>query len=268
MGIGAILRWFAGWRPDSGRVQSLWTVVGGLRVHARVPTRPAPADAPAVVLVHGLAMSGRYMVPTLLGLAPRYRVYAPDLPGLGLSTRPTRPLTLSEQADALAGWMDGVGLERAALLGNSLGCQVIVRFAIRYPERLTRAVLVGPTMDPRARSPLRQAWRLLLDAPREAPSMRLIAVREYWRAGPRRTWGVLREALGAHVEDRLPGVRAPTLVVRGGRDPIVPERWAEEATRLLPRGRLVVLPKAPHAANYSTPAALVRAVQPFLDGDL
>ena len=82
MRIAAILRWFTGRRPDAGRVASLWTVVDGLRVHARVPTRPTtPADAPAVVLVHGLAMSGRYMVPTLLGLAPRYRVYAPGRGG-------------------------------------------------------------------------------------------------------------------------------------------------------------------------------------------
>lgn len=249
-----------------GRVKDVWTVVDGLRVHARVPERSAPDDAPAVVLVHGLAMSGRYMVPTLLRLAPWYRVYAPDLPGLGKSDRPARRLGLSEQADALAGWMDGVGLDRAALLGNSLGCQVIVRFAIRHPERLTKAVLVAPTIEPRARSPLRQAWRLLLDAPRESPSMIPIAVREYLRAGPRHTWNTLEEAIQAHVEERLPGVRVPTLVVRGERDPIVPQPWAEAVARLLPRGRLVVIPGAPHAVNYSAPEALVRVVRPFLAG--
>lgn len=250
------------------RVASMWTVVDGLRMHARVPNHPAPAGAPAVVLVYGLAMSGRYMVPTLLSLAPWYRVYAPDLPGLGSSTTPARRLNLSEQADALAGWMDGAGLDRAALLGNSLGCQVIVRLALSYPERLTRAVLVAPTMDPRARSALHQAWRLLLDMPREAPSMPFVALQDFWRVGVRRTWSTLSEAVQARVEEHFPGVQAPTLVVRGDRDPIVPQRWAKEVSCLLPRGRLVVIPGAPHAVNYSAPAALVCAVRPFLDGDL
>ena len=267
MRVKAVLRWFAGKRSATSRVSSVWTVVDGLRMHARVSDQRAPAGAPAVVLVHGLAMSGRYMVPTLLGLAPWHRVYAPDMPGLGESDRPPRQLSLSEHADFLAGWMDSVGLDRAALLGNSLGCQVIVRFAIRHPGRLTKAVLVAPTIEPLARSPLRQAWRLLLDAPHEAPSMLLIAVREYLHVGPRRTWGALKEAIQAHVEERLPGVQAPTLVVRGERDPIVPERWAVAVARLLPRGRLVVIPGAPHAVNYSAAGALVRAVRPFLDGD-
>lgn len=243
----------------------MWTVVGGLRLHARVPATSAPAHAPAVVLVHGLAMSGRYMVPTLLRLASRYRVYAPDLPGLGESDNPARHLNLSEQTEALAGWMESAGLERAALLGNSLGCQVIVRFAIKYPERLTKAVLVAPTIDPRARSPLRQAWRLLLDAPSEAPSMLLIAAWEYLRAGPRHTWRTLKEAVQAPVEERLPKVRAPVLVVRGERDPIVPQGWAEEVASLLPRGRLVVVSGAPHAVNYSDPEALASEVRPFLE---
>ena len=163
--------------------------------------------------------------------------------------------------------MESVSLDRAALLGNSLGCQVIVRFAIKYPERLTKAVLVAPTIDPRARSPVLQAWRLLLDAPREAPFMLLIAIREYLRVGPRRTWSTLKEAVQAPVEERLSRVQVPTLVVRGERDPIVPQGWAEEVAKLLPRGRLFVVPDAPHAVNYSAPAALVRVVWPFFEGD-
>lgn len=69
----ALLRRLAGGRPD---VASSWTVVDGLRMHARVPAAPAPVGAPAVVLVHGLGVSGRYMVPTLPGLAPWSRLRA------------------------------------------------------------------------------------------------------------------------------------------------------------------------------------------------
>jgi 2-hydroxy-6-oxonona-2,4-dienedioate hydrolase len=60
-------------------------------------------------------------------------------------------------------------------------------------------------------------------------------------------------------------VRVPTLVVRGSRDVIVPQRWAEEVTRLLPDGRLVIIPDAAHTLNYQKPAELTEAVRSFLN---
>jgi 2-hydroxy-6-oxonona-2,4-dienedioate hydrolase len=62
-------------------------------------------------------------------------------------------------------------------------------------------------------------------------------------------------------------MRVPTLVVRGSRDPIVPQRWAEEATHLLPEGRLVVIPDMPHTLIYNAPRQLARVILPFLSGD-
>lgn len=242
-------------------------VVDGMRISARTSRLPPPAGASAVVLVHGLGMSGRSMLPTLRRLAPAFHVWAPDLPGFGDSVRPRRALNLDELADALTGWMDAVGLPRAAMLGNSLGCQVILRVATRAPTRLTRAVLVGPTRDPRARTPLHKAGRLLLDAPRESPSLIPLAAYGYLRAGPARMWRTLREALDAEVEQRATQVRVPVLVVRGQRDPIVPQRWAQQLTDLLPDSRLIVVPGAAHAVNYSAPAGLVDAVRPFLEAD-
>ncbi len=59
----------------------------------------------------------------------------------------------------------------------------------------------------------------------------------------------------------------PTIVMRGSRDPIVPQEWAEEATRLLPRGRLVIVRGAAHTINYGAPEALLRVVRPFLEAD-
>ncbi len=59
-------------------------------MHARVSEDRSPEGRPAVILVHGLVVSSRYMVPTLRQLAPHYRVYAPDLPGFGKSTNPSR----------------------------------------------------------------------------------------------------------------------------------------------------------------------------------
>ena len=69
--------------------RSDWTDVGAVRMHARVSTRRLPPDAPRIVLVHGIGVSGRYLMPTATRLAQIFRVYVPDLPGFGLSTKPS-----------------------------------------------------------------------------------------------------------------------------------------------------------------------------------
>jgi pimeloyl-ACP methyl ester carboxylesterase len=66
------------------------------------------------------------------------------------------------------------------------------------------------------------------------------------------------------IENVLPKVQAPTLVGRGSRDPIIPQRWAEEATRLLPNGRLEVIEGETHTIVLAAPQRLVRVVVPFL----
>jgi 2-hydroxy-6-oxonona-2,4-dienedioate hydrolase len=241
--------------------------VDGLPVHARVSVDPAPDGLPAVVLVHGIGVSSRYMVPIAERLAPYFRVYAPDLPGFGRSAKPSHVLNLTELADALVGWMRAIGLESAAFLGNSFGCQIIVEFALRHPERIERAVLQGPTVDPEARTTLQQIARWQLDSPREPPSQALIIMRDYRDCGIRRVVRTFRYSLQDRIEEKLPRMQVPTLIVRGGRDPIVPQRWAEEATRLLPKGRLIMIPGAAHTVNYNSPLELARVVRPFLSGD-
>lgn len=244
----------------------MWTPVGGLRMHARVSSGAAPEGSPAVILVHGLVVSSRYMVPALRGLAPFHPVYAPDLPGFGESEKPTRVLGVRGLSDALAAWMRTVGLRSAALVGNSMGCQVIVELVLRHPGLVEKVVLQGPTMDPRARNAPQQIWRLLLDTLRESPSLLPIELRDFLAAGAGRSWRTFRYALKDPVEEKLPEVCVPALVVSGSRDPISPRRWAEEVARLLPQGRLAVVPGAPHAANYSAPVEFTRAVRAFLEG--
>ncbi len=240
--------------------------VDGLPVHARVLVDPVPDRSLAVILIHGIGVSSRYMVPTAERLAPYFRVYAPDLPGFGRSAKPSHVLNLTELADALDGWMQAVGLERAVLLGNSFGCQIIVEFFLRHPERVERAVLQGPTVDPKARTALQQIIRWQLDSPREPPSLGLVLIRDYRDCGVRRVVRTFQYALQDRIEEKLPHMQIPTMVVRGGRDPIVPQRWAEEATRLLPEGRLVVIPGAAHTVNYNSPLELARVARPFLSG--
>ena len=245
-------------------LETVWTRAGGLRMHARRSKDPSP-EGRAVVLVHGLVVSGRYMVPTAERLAPQYRVFVPDLPGFGRSERPPRVLDVAGLSDALSAWMGAVGLEDAALVGNSMGCQIIADLAVRHPERVGRAVLQGLTMDPLARSVPWQVGRFLIDTTREPPSLIPIELLDFFRAGPRTAWRTFGHALEDPIEEKLPRVRVPTLVVSGARDPISPRRWAEEAAGLLPMGRLSVIPDAAHAANYGWAASFARVVREFLD---
>jgi pimeloyl-ACP methyl ester carboxylesterase len=221
--------------------------------------------APKVVLVHGVAVSSRYLEPLAEHLAPRARVYLPDLPGYGRSDRPPGgDLDVPELADALLAWMERVGLDRPHLIGNSFGCQVIAVLAARHPDRVGRLVLQGPTVDPHARSLWRQALRWLAVLPFERPSEGLVLARDVWDLGPRRAMDLIREALRDPIEQKLPLIRAETLVVRGSQDVIVPQDWADEAARLLPNGRLVVVDGAAHTINYSQPGRLTDVVWPFL----
>lgn len=248
----------------TNKLESHWTQVNDLTIHARVATRPPGGVDLPLALVHGLVVSSRYMVPVAELLAADYPVYIPDQPGFGESDKPDQALNVDELADFYIDWMDAVGLEQAAFLGNSLGCQIIVALALRHPERIICAVLQGPTMDRHARNLPQQVWRMALDSRLERPSQILIMLRDYWLAGMGRFAATLRYALEDRIEEKLPYVRVPTLVVRGKRDPVASQGWSEEVTELLPDGRLVVIPGGSHTMNYSMPLELARVVRPFL----
>jgi pimeloyl-ACP methyl ester carboxylesterase len=232
-------------------------------MYARIWPGPPAGDPLPIVLVHGLGVSSRYMVPTGMRLARTHRVYAPDLPGCGRSDRPPHALSVAEQASALAAWMTACGIPQAAFLGNSLGCQVIVELAERDPARVAGAVLNAPTMDPQAPHIWQEAGRLLRDMRHEPPGLWWVAGTDYLRAGPWRVLQTLELALYDRLLPHLAAVHCPVLVVAGARDPIVPVRWAREVAARLPRGTLAILPGASHAANYSRPEALVRVAAPF-----
>jgi len=218
-----------------------------------------------VVLVHGLVVSSRYMIPLAERLAERTRVYAPDLPGFGKSDHLDRPLNIIGLADALAGWMRAAGLARAALIGNSMGCQVIAELALRYPALVARAVLVGPTTDRHGRHVLEQLRRLLAAMPYESPGLLGVQVRDTWSAGLRETLATARYAIDDRIETKLPALTMPVLLVSGEHDPLAPPSWAAELAGLLPHGQLHILAGAGHALNYSAPDQLLEIVAPFLN---
>jgi pimeloyl-ACP methyl ester carboxylesterase len=204
------------------------------------------------------------MLPLLRACGSFCVATAPDLPGYGQSDKPKQVLSLSELADSLSAWMDAAELARAHFLGNSFGCQVLVQFAVKYPDRVDRLVLQGPTIEPGARTLRQQFFRLLKNSRRESPGLGWIMLTDYWRAGLRRVATTIRLALQDRIEEKLPSVQAPTLVVRGSRDPLVSQHWAEQVVRLLPHGALVVIPGLAHTINYTHPGELLGAVRPFL----
>jgi 2-hydroxy-6-oxonona-2,4-dienedioate hydrolase len=113
--------------------RSTWTEVNGLPVPAMASTGPEVCGRVPVVLVHGLGLSHRYMMPTAECLASSFPIYVPDLPSFGESGHPEKVLDVSGLADALAAWIETAALERVALLGNSFACQIIVDLAARIP---------------------------------------------------------------------------------------------------------------------------------------
>jgi pimeloyl-ACP methyl ester carboxylesterase len=82
--------------------------------------------------------------------------------------------------------------------------------------------------------------------------------------GPRRLLGTFRHMLADRIEDKLPRVQAPTLVVRGEYDNTVPLHWAQAVVRLLPHGTLAEVPGAAHTVNYNAPARFERLIRPFV----
>lgn len=245
----------------SGRLVSRYVRVGGREIHYRVGAGRDPGGAP-VVLVHGL-LSGLSLQPLGELLAPHRRVLVPDLPGFGGSFLPERGLGFGELAEILTAWMEAVGAGRGHLVGNSAGCNTAIEAAVRFPELVASVVLQG-LLSPGLRSPVRLLPCWALNGLREAPRGPLArqAQREITR---RQGLAVLRSLLRHPVEERLPLVCQPALLLRGTRDPLFPRAWAGEALRRLPRGRLREVRGGAHTLPVTDPAALAEAVRSFLD---
>jgi pimeloyl-ACP methyl ester carboxylesterase len=255
-------------RPSADPLRSVWNTVGGVAVHARVST--VPAGGTPVVFVHGLGVSVRYMEPTMARLAGEFDVAGLDLPGFGRSGTPSHVLGLAELAGVLDAWLDARQIGPAILVGNSHGCQVIVECVARAPRRAAALVLNAPTMDPAHRTLFGELARVVADVPREPLRLAPIVARDYLRAGPRRLLATLRDALADRLEEKLPTLAMPVLVVCGARDPVVTVQWGDEVARLVGMsrpgavgGRLEVVAGAAHALPYDdseTFAALIREV--------
>lgn len=197
-----------------------------------------------ILLVHGLGLSHRYFA-RLQPLLPGS--HAIDLEGT----------TLERMTASVARFAEPGTL----IVANSLGTQIATELAVRSPESVGALVLSGPTWDPAAPSIPAQLLRLLADTYREQPSLVPVALADYARRGP---WHILRAArsmLRHPMAERLAEVAAPVVIVRGAADPICGQLWAEQLSTTPANGRLVTVPGAAHAVDWSHPGAIVQVVE-------
>jgi 2-hydroxy-6-oxonona-2,4-dienedioate hydrolase len=221
---------------------------------------------PAFVLLHGLGVASRMMAPLAVRIVDQGTVLAPDLPGFGANEQ-EEELSLTEQVAAVIRWLDERLDERRAaltLVGCSLGAQIALHVAASRPDWLRALVLASPTMDPAVRSWPAIATRWPLETALQSPSFWRLQYEDHGRAGLRRVLRTTRQAMDDRPEELLGSVEVPTLVLRGTRDPLVSDDWAERVAAGLPHGVNVRLPGARHAMTYEEPVAVAVAIERFL----
>jgi pimeloyl-ACP methyl ester carboxylesterase len=198
-----------------------------------------------VVLVPGLGLDERSSA-ELRQLVPGTVVL---LPGMGLAG-PVPPL------DALADrLLAALGERPVVLVGHSQSCQVVAVAAARAP-RVRAVVLLGPTTDPRLRSPGGLVRNWLRTALAEPWWQVRLVLAQWWRTGPRAMAGLWRVAAPDDTDERLRDVGVPVVVVRGTRDSLCGPAWAARLAEAAPEGRLVELPGAAHMTPQTHPAAV------------
>lgn len=250
-------------RPASS-LSERWTVVDGVDVFYR--ESPTPPDAPAMMHVHGFGLSGRYLLPTAERLADEFHTLVPDLPGFGRSGKVPGGLDIPALARDAARFLDDRGIETVTLVGNSMGCPVILEFAHHYPERIDRAVLVSPAGGAYNRPLRRAVGQLTRDGGREPPRMMRVATPDYLRFGVPSTFKMFSALTSYPSLERLLELRIPTLVVIGDRDPLLPgpDRVREVAAATDNHVLVVRIEGAAHAINFSHPGELAHIIRLFM----
>ncbi len=255
------------------------TEAGGYRLHYL-----EAGAGPPVVLIHGLGADVRAWRFAIPALSSSFHVYAIDLLGFGRSDKPQIPYRIGTLVDSLTGFLDAVGVDKASVIGHSLGGWVATRFATTHPDRLDKLVLVDSAGYGEAPSQMVRDYLSQLD-----PSA--VAAAEQWLGSmnpedqrmveaaavayfARRLSGADGYAVASLVESIMRGedalgpevrqVRVPTLVVWGRNDPIIPLRVGQTLAADIPKARAIVLDGCGHRPQTECATAFNRAVGQFL----
>ncbi len=287
------------WTPDLDRatLESRYLAapgdmrdVAGARLHVR---DSGPRDAPAVLLLHGFGASLHTWEPWAQALQGDFRVVRFDLPGSGLSLPdPQGDYRDARSLAVLGALLDQLGIAQAAIVGNSMGGRIAWEFAARQPERVSALVLVSPDgfASPGFEYGKQLATPAFLQLMRWALPQALLRMSlEPAYANP----AVMTDALAARYHDllRAPGAReamlqrmgqivledpvpwlkkidAPTLLMWGEQDAMIPFRHASDYVNALHEAQLVALPGIGHLPQEEDPARSVLPVQAFLHAHL
>jgi pimeloyl-ACP methyl ester carboxylesterase len=256
-------------------------------------------SGPPVVLIHGMVNSSRHWEPVALRLAEEYTVIAPDLIGHGDSAAVRGDYSLGAHASSIRDLLAALGVERATIVGHSLGGGIAMQFFYQFPQRTERLVLISSGGLGREVSPMLRGaampgasaalWaaahpRLLDAISRLGERMReqgrglgvyLVAIARALaplrQPGARRAFlQTLRSVIdfrGQHVSARdrlylLDGF--PTLIVWGERDHTIPLAHGLRAHEAIPGSRFETLPRAAHFPHIEDPEGLAGALLEFL----
>lgn len=253
-------------RKPASALAERWTMIDGVDVFFRESANPRP-DARVMTHLHGFGLSGRYLLPTAELLADEFHTYVPDLPGFGRSGKKDAALDIPDLAHAAMRFLDDRGVDKTSVVGNSMGCPVILELAHRYPERVDRAILVSPAGGIHNQPFRRAVSQLAKDGGREPRRMVTVATPDYLRFGVPSTVKMFKALTQYPSLTRLLELKIPTLVVMGTRDPLLPgpDRIKEVASQDQNHVLLVVLEGAAHAINFSHPRELAHVIRQFMD---
>jgi pimeloyl-ACP methyl ester carboxylesterase len=256
-------------------------------------------QGPVFLLLHGFTLNAFTWGPVLEAFAVRGRAIAYDQPPYGLSAKPAagdwtgeNPYAKESAIAQLFSVMDGLGVERAILVGSSSGGTLALEAALARPERVQALILVAPWVFaqrptlPRWLAELPQLRRLSLLIARKLGDQTLLrySYRDPARISSEReslarlhtslagwdlAWGeLLNRSLSTPVDvgHRLAAVRQPTLVITGDMDKLVSPADTERAAAALPAAALVTLPDCGHLPQEECPGPFIDAVSAWLKG--
>jgi 3-oxoadipate enol-lactonase len=242
-------------------------------------------DGPALLLIHGLGYARWGWEPVLGALAEGFRVLLFDNRGIGDSDAPEGPYTVGELAGDAVAVLDAARVERAHVVGTSLGGMTAQQVALSYPDRVDRLVLACTTPGGPQSAPMPEVTVRIMEEARSLP--REVAMRRFVEnalapspdgkiverilahrlANPQdpNAW-YAQAAAGASFDvwERLAEIRAPTLVVHGTEDVVVDPRNSDLLAERIPDARLELFPRAGHLFFWEEPERFADLVTEFL----
>lgn len=225
----------------------------------------SPAGGEAIVLVHGFSDSAETWARMMPTLARERRVLAPDLVGFGRTPAPREGMRFSMLVRYLAGFLDAVGVEKATLVGNSLGAAVAIRYAANNPDRVERLFLlnsagllkeVPPELEPETREEARGLVRMTFGPEVEVPRFVLDDLVRSARDPARRAY--LRSDEPTDVSEDLGRIQAPATIIWGDQDRLVAPEYGAVMQESIPRSELIVLPGVAHLPQIQAPEGVLR----------